>query len=248
MARTKRHITTTTSPHPESPLLRDTFENLVHLIHTRCPQEIVDTIQDYVMESLFCPGYVRLSDHKLPKRLEHAGRSRPRPALLSLSKSIYAEYQPRFWSENTFILSFEGPSNGTARKSIHPFAIAAGPEHIRKVDITFTSDYTSIFRGPYNIRSDENGDPGSWKARNCRWAAWLHFIQLQQQNEVTLDFTPCAGRFDKLAMDDLVRGVGLGFVWPVPKVLEIYAGNEGAEEDTRGTIREMNDGIFKQED
>lgn len=88
------------------------YSNLVSLMHKTCPQEIIDHIQYWLFEILFCPGHLFTS--RYPESDEHGLRMtspyRPvtspgRPTLLSLSRDVHSKYQKRVWEENTFSIA-----------------------------------------------------------------------------------------------------------------------------------------------
>ncbi|KAI4268364.1 MAG: hypothetical protein LQ337_007885 [Flavoplaca oasis] len=104
----------TLSPIISSPPPSSQYSHLIHLLHTRLPQELFDQIKYTVYEMLFCPGHVYLDvsskdteaiEENVPKfqrPLEVA-----RPEMLCLSKNTYQNFAVRMWQENVCIVKTE---------------------------------------------------------------------------------------------------------------------------------------------
>ncbi|KAL9616900.1 MAG: hypothetical protein Q9204_008531 [Flavoplaca sp. TL-2023a] len=90
------------------------YSNLIHLLHTKLPQELFDQIEFTVYEMVFCPGHLYFDvsgtysgaiEENVPdfqRPLEVA-----RPELLCLSKDIYQNYVVRMWQENVCMVKTE---------------------------------------------------------------------------------------------------------------------------------------------
>lgn len=80
------------------------YARLVNFIQTKLPPELRHEIQGWVFQKVFCPGRVY---HDREARLTYAkdeADRNPRFDLLRVSKSVRQLYEPRIWSENTFVV------------------------------------------------------------------------------------------------------------------------------------------------
>lgn len=78
--------------------------NLIDRIHN-LPQELVDIIEGYFLESVFCPGYfLPQIHHQASHTWNKETRPIARPDMLRLNKEIYRKYLPRIWTENTCVV------------------------------------------------------------------------------------------------------------------------------------------------
>ncbi|KAI4222164.1 MAG: hypothetical protein L6R36_006359 [Xanthoria steineri] len=82
--------------------------NLVDRIH-KLPQELVDMIEGYFLETIFCPGYFLPQIHHQASHTWNA-ETRPiaRPDMLRLNREIYRKYRLRIWTENTCVVKTGG--------------------------------------------------------------------------------------------------------------------------------------------
>ncbi|KAL8834576.1 MAG: hypothetical protein Q9170_003704 [Blastenia crenularia] len=194
---------TTSSPTQQAPL-PDTcsdFTNLVHLLHTKCPQEIIDIIQTHVLESIFRPGCIKLSHHSLPRiNVEHY--SNP-PTFLLLNKALYAQYHTRFWSENSFLFYVPDPqTENRARRPAYPLGrgIRRGFDWLFKREIPRRRCAYPL-RGPAADLIRKAGGLGYvWKGSRCvtyRKPAWRLEMEAIEQVGV---FGTKDGRFGKDAV------------------------------------------------
>lgn len=77
-------------------------------MYKKCPQEVVDHIQYWLFEIVFCPGHLYINRYPGIETCGWPKTSPGRPTLLSLSKGILSKYEQRLWTENTFILASVG--------------------------------------------------------------------------------------------------------------------------------------------
>ena len=77
-------------------------------MNKKCPQEVVDQIQYWLFEIVFCPGHLYINRYPEIETCGWPKTSPGRPALLSLSKGIQSKYEQRLRTENAFILASAG--------------------------------------------------------------------------------------------------------------------------------------------
>ncbi|KAL8648368.1 MAG: hypothetical protein Q9226_006022 [Calogaya cf. arnoldii] len=83
------------------------FDKLIKLMDHKLPQELIDNVEYWLYELVFCPGYLypyysgrRYATYcSVPPKTDRA-----RPDLLCLNKSIKAKYETRLWRENTWVI------------------------------------------------------------------------------------------------------------------------------------------------
>ncbi|KAL8736496.1 MAG: hypothetical protein Q9166_000288 [cf. Caloplaca sp. 2 TL-2023] len=87
------------------------FSRLVDLMYKKLPQELIDMIEHWTYEILFCPGFIypRISKPssliKPPNMVESREfKGTARPALLCLSPQVYDKYHLRMLCENTWVI------------------------------------------------------------------------------------------------------------------------------------------------
>ncbi|KAI4234947.1 MAG: hypothetical protein L6R40_006615, partial [Gallowayella cf. fulva] len=76
------------------------FERFVELMYGKLPPELIDQIEEFVYEMVFCPGYI--SEDR-----SYKGSKNARPELLLLSKGIFQKYHKRTCTENTWVIKTE---------------------------------------------------------------------------------------------------------------------------------------------
>ncbi|KAL8736492.1 MAG: hypothetical protein Q9166_000284 [cf. Caloplaca sp. 2 TL-2023] len=112
------------------------YDQFIHLMYQKLSLELVDMIERYTYEALFCPGIIHPKVSEPPSRPStlaaadnHSGKKgTARPALLCLSKSIHKKYQHRMLGENTFVMG-TGPKT---TRFLNQLPLAIG-DHIRTV-------------------------------------------------------------------------------------------------------------------
>ncbi|KAL8672307.1 MAG: hypothetical protein Q9168_003223 [Polycauliona sp. 1 TL-2023] len=134
------YAATTPSSPPKTPISPQESKRLhelrvcasaISLMYKKCPQEIVDLIQDWLCEMLFCPGYVYLRGKNKREIPGWPSTSPGRPTLLSLSRKIFEKYQKRLWTDNTYIFDF-GDTMYFRRIPLK------ARSYIRKIEFAFT--------------------------------------------------------------------------------------------------------------
>ncbi|KAL8853920.1 MAG: hypothetical protein Q9221_001227 [Calogaya cf. arnoldii] len=76
-------------------------------MHRKLARELIDIIQDLTINALICPGVIYPRASQPPSHLArngHVSMGTKRSSILCLSKSIYANYRPCMFSENTFVI------------------------------------------------------------------------------------------------------------------------------------------------
>ncbi|KAI4281725.1 MAG: hypothetical protein L6R38_003475 [Xanthoria sp. 2 TBL-2021] len=116
------------------------FDTFVELIYRKLPQELIDNVEYWLFETVFCPGC--LYPHRQQKN--HAkcclwpkeANVVARPALLSLSKSIKAKCETWMCSENVWVIGTGEINDSLAFMEQLP--IKAREKYIQKVYLSFT--------------------------------------------------------------------------------------------------------------
>ncbi|KAL9631795.1 MAG: hypothetical protein Q9204_004067 [Flavoplaca sp. TL-2023a] len=136
MARTEEydhHVTDPEKPNNQS------FDDFIELFRQKLPQEVIDEVEYWLYEMVFCPGYLYLHRQQRinknccvwPEKADIVAR----PALLGLSKAIKTKYQTRMWSENTWVISTGGLEETMA--FLDQLPTEAKEKHICKVQLSF---------------------------------------------------------------------------------------------------------------
>ncbi|KAI4265548.1 MAG: hypothetical protein L6R38_009336 [Xanthoria sp. 2 TBL-2021] len=82
-------------------------DNIVDLI-LELTQELVDMIQEYFFETIFCPGHYLPQIHNQPYHTWNKKTCQiSRPDMLRLNRDIYRKYVQRMWTENTCVVKKE---------------------------------------------------------------------------------------------------------------------------------------------
>ncbi|KAL8736500.1 MAG: hypothetical protein Q9166_000292 [cf. Caloplaca sp. 2 TL-2023] len=87
------------------------YREFVQLMHRTLPQEMLDLIEEWFCEMVFCPGYIYTKSYPR-KRWSHEplGEYAAGPSLLTLNKRVLARYERRMWAENTWVIGVGDPS------------------------------------------------------------------------------------------------------------------------------------------
>ncbi|KAL9035636.1 MAG: hypothetical protein Q9180_004756, partial [Flavoplaca navasiana] len=85
----------------------DTFNQLVDLMYSKLPQELIDLVEDEVMEGLICPGYIFPWKHDGNVIWEGTMYQAAQPECLLWNKKIFAKYGRRMRTENTYPIGID---------------------------------------------------------------------------------------------------------------------------------------------
>ena len=126
------------------------YDQLTDLLHN-LPLELFDEIQTTTLELAICPGYIFPQQPTSGQETYWNGRTHfiARPELLRLSKAIYKQYRPRYWSENTFVI---GTGKAADTLSWLDKLPSRTTQHIGKFHLAFATD-------------DKEQEPGNFLAR-----------------------------------------------------------------------------------
>ena len=114
------------------------YNQFVDLLHN-LPQELFNKIQTTTLELAICPGHIFPQQHTSGQETYWKRRTHfiARPELLRLRKTIYKEYHPRYWSENTFVIGTgEAAHTLTWLDNLSPTIT----QHIGKFHLPFAPD------------------------------------------------------------------------------------------------------------
>lgn len=135
------------------------------------PADLLNMVMARLWEGAFCPGHIYLPaqiDYKKLRR--HATDSRAaKPTLLALSKGVLADYEHRFWMENTFVFGIGQPLD-IDESGFMGWLPDKAFEHVKKVRVIFSTRdlgpfYTSSLRrehpcwrpAPWDKKAKRNG-------------------------------------------------------------------------------------------
>ncbi|KAL8805332.1 MAG: hypothetical protein Q9182_002006 [Xanthomendoza sp. 2 TL-2023] len=189
----------------------ENFSQMVNLMYEKLPQELVDKIETWTYEMLFCPGYIypRVSqpsalDDAPPLEIVETRQSNgvARPTLLCLSPSIYRKYHGRMLRENIWVMGagplttqFLSAPMFRQRPYLHRIHLKLGiRDHGEK--------YADIIKllSEDILRADELLDAESrqrlvLEANTELFITWssklLHVIDYEWLLEITLDLSEC---------------------------------------------------------
>ncbi|KAL8974642.1 MAG: hypothetical protein Q9197_001130 [Variospora fuerteventurae] len=139
------------------------------------PSEVSNQVMENLWEEAFYPGYVYLPTRingEVPSDYEKDSFA-ARPTLLSLSRGIHADFQRRFWRENTFVIGAGQPV--AEEDELQLWLPEAATNHITKVYISFTvrdlgEDLaSSLPSGLPNWRPCPTPSPGEWDHQSFGW-------------------------------------------------------------------------------
>ncbi|KAL8895150.1 MAG: hypothetical protein Q9192_003813 [Flavoplaca navasiana] len=182
-----------------------TFNQLVDLMYSKLPQELIDLVEDEVMERLICPGYIFPWKHDGNVIWEGTMYQAAQPECLLWNKRIYAKYERRMRTENTYPIGIED-AEGIIR-----FPPAKDRPFIRKAHIRFDIAELDPDEGSYDFWNFGNEDRCSPQA-NCIWCqedgcykdgVWMKktkYIERLDLDELIVDLRGCCRTWSR---DDL---------------------------------------------
>ncbi|KAL8752731.1 MAG: hypothetical protein Q9184_005645 [Pyrenodesmia sp. 2 TL-2023] len=229
------------------------------------PPDLLNMVMARLWEGAFCPGYIYLPAHIDYKKLRRqATDSRAaKPTLLALSKGVLADYERRFWMENTFVIGVGEPLD-IDESGFMGWLPDKASEYVKKVYVTFSTRdlgpfYTSSLRRehpcwrpapwdqvtkkqPTTRKLDISDAERGWNERQMNelqkiWIGkkWaLHELRLE---ELTLDFLECYST-DGYWIGDEVAETMAPFPHGLPRSLEIIAPDEAMRAKIEGIVRQ----------
>ncbi|KAL8985267.1 MAG: hypothetical protein Q9177_004483, partial [Variospora cf. flavescens] len=141
------------------------------------PSEISNQVMENLWEEAFYPGWVYLPTRingEVPSDYERDTYA-ARPTLLSLSRGIHADFQRRFWRENTFVIGAGQPI--AEEDELQLWLPEVATDHIAKVFISFTvrdlgEDFASSLPSDLpNWRPSPIPNPGEWDHQSFGWSS-----------------------------------------------------------------------------
>ncbi|KAI4223003.1 MAG: hypothetical protein L6R36_005737 [Xanthoria steineri] len=177
------------------------YDQLTDLLHN-LPQELFDQIQTTTLELAICPGHIFPHQRTSGQETDWNGRTHfiARPELLRLSKTIYKEYHPRYWSENTFVIGTGDASHTLSWLDNLP---PTTTQHIGKFHLAFAPDDSGQESGNFlararrrrlNRRVIQIHNPNVPTVLD--WLSKLFRIGKLSPRELTFDLTQCRDKFD----------------------------------------------------
>ncbi|KAL8646341.1 MAG: hypothetical protein Q9210_006193, partial [Variospora velana] len=157
------------------------------------PSEIFNQVMENIWEEAFYPGYVYLPTRingEVPSDYEKDSFA-ARPTLLSLSRGIHADFQRRFWRENTFVIGAGQPI--AEEDELELWLPEVATDHIAKVYISFTvrdlgEDFaSSLPSGLPNWRPNPTPSPGEWDHESFEWSSDYDEAMDEPENISTTD-------------------------------------------------------------
>ncbi|KAI4100721.1 MAG: hypothetical protein LQ339_005399 [Xanthoria mediterranea] len=175
------------------------YDQLIDFLHN-LPRELFDQIQTTTLELAICPGHIFSQQRTSGQETHWNGSTHfiARPELLPLSKAIYKEYHPRYWSENTFVT---GTGKAADTLSWLDKLPPTTTQHVGKFYLTFAADdseqqwenFLARGRRRFSCRdklADDDPSPcmGDWITKLTR-------ISNLSPSELTFDVTQCYDMF-----------------------------------------------------
>ncbi|KAL8846868.1 MAG: hypothetical protein Q9221_008067 [Calogaya cf. arnoldii] len=208
------------------------FDNLINLMYQNLPQELIDNVEYWLYEIVFCPGYL-YPYHPKEQYTECCpvltkGYDPARPALLCLSKSIKAKYEVRMWSENTWVILAESPIPEPV--SLLEGRPANAQKYIRKVHLKFRHLARETQERPRSYHEV----PARYLPLNfeCEWE-WNR-VKALYLRRLVLDFTECHLRWREESAS--VRTAHALMHWPKGNMPEWEVLASAAEFDEMNSI------------
>lgn len=177
----------------------DPDAHLVHLLHTKLPQELRDEILVWIFEIELCPGAFH-SDQ--PPRFE----------LLGVSKRLQQKYEKRMWSETTFVVG--NPRHSNCQHNLYIWQLPPrATSNIAKVHLGFSirdlgdrwanfwpkhikHQHPEMRTGDDTLKMVQDYHPHHYRKNLSAslfrvWAAKVSALNGLPLEELTLDFSEC---------------------------------------------------------